>query len=91
MDLGGAMFWAMDLDDFTGNKCDQGKFPLINTAKDIVNGDGSFTRPTTQPTTTVPPLDQSDTARFYCVPCKKKTLKMKAIEYYEFIYLFFSS
>ncbi|CAF4237465.1 unnamed protein product, partial [Adineta steineri] len=37
MNLGGAMFWAMDLDDFRGNKCDEGKFPLINTAKDIVN------------------------------------------------------
>jgi hypothetical protein len=55
MNLGGAMFWAMDLDDFSGAKCGEGKFPLINTAKDIVNGKQPSTRSTTTrntPTTT---------------------------------------
>ncbi|CAF3523000.1 unnamed protein product [Adineta steineri] len=69
MNLGGAMFWAMDLDDFRGNKCDEGKFPLINTAKDIVNGKQPSTRPTTTPTTsttTAIPTDQTNIAAFYC-------------------------
>lgn len=73
MGLGGAMFWAMDLDDFRGNSCDQGKFPLINTAKDIVNGKGSVTRTTTPRTTTTAtpvPAEQSDTAAQYCQNCK---------------------
>ena len=31
--LKGVMFWALDLDDFTGSFCGKGKFPLINAAK----------------------------------------------------------
>jgi chitinase len=70
MNLGGAMFWALDLDDFHGDKCDEGKFPLINTAKDVVNGKNPSTRPTTTRTTTASPPDQSNTAEFYCQNCK---------------------
>ncbi|CAF3765968.1 unnamed protein product [Rotaria magnacalcarata] len=75
MELGGAMFWAMDLDDFRGNKCDEGKFPLINTAKEIVNGKGSPTRPSTTrttPTTTGKATHQSATAELYCLDSKQK-------------------
>ena len=77
MDLGGAMFWTLDLDDFRGNKCDEGKFPLINTAKDIVNGKNPSTRPTTTRTTsatTAKPTDQSETAALYCLNCKYRNI-----------------
>ncbi len=35
--LGGAMFWALDLDDFNGQFCGQGKYPLINSVKSNLN------------------------------------------------------
>ncbi|XP_057243808.1 acidic mammalian chitinase-like, partial [Malurus melanocephalus] len=31
--FGGAMVWALDMDDFTGEFCKEGKYPLINTLK----------------------------------------------------------
>ena len=34
--LRGAMFWAIDLDDFTGQFCNQGKFPLMNAVKSLL-------------------------------------------------------
>lgn len=84
MNLGGAMFWAMDLDDFSGKKCGEGKFPLINTAKEIVNGGEVTTRqPTTRPTTTLAtttkPTDQSNTAAFYCLNCSYNFTKKQKI------------
>ena len=32
--LGGIMFWALDLDDFKGQSCGKGPYPLMNAAKD---------------------------------------------------------
>ena len=31
--LGGAFLWSIDLDDFLGNQCNQGMFPLMSAIK----------------------------------------------------------
>ena len=36
MGLAGVMFWALDLDDFTGRFCNRGKYPLINRAVNFI-------------------------------------------------------
>ncbi|XP_068822222.1 acidic mammalian chitinase isoform X1 [Capricornis sumatraensis] len=47
--FGGAMVWAIDLDDFTGTFCNQGKFPLINTLKDALSLKSAACNASTQP------------------------------------------
>jgi GH18 family chitinase len=37
VDLGGVAAWSMDMDDFSGQFCMQGNFPLITLAKHILN------------------------------------------------------
>lgn len=49
--LMGAMFWALDLDDFSGKHCGQGTFPLINSEKKTLKSNVPPPRPTTPPFT----------------------------------------
>ena len=34
--VAGAMFWALDMDDFTGRVCDKGKYPLLKALSHTV-------------------------------------------------------
>ena len=47
--LAGAMIWSLDLDDFTGNFCNEGKYPLLTAIKATFD---KLTPPTTTRTTT---------------------------------------
>jgi len=48
--LGGAMFWAIPLDDFTGQFCGQGKNPLLTAVKKELGDYTPPPRPTPGPT-----------------------------------------
>lgn len=49
-DVAGAMFWALDFDDFNGQFCNQGKYPLVNAVKNALKGSGGFNPPPVIPT-----------------------------------------
>jgi chitinase len=52
MQLGGVMFWAIDIDDFNGNFCGQGKYPLVKQAYQTFFGE----TPAPEPETTQAPV-----------------------------------
>lgn len=35
------MVWALDMDDFTGSFCNQGRYPLIKTLQTELRGPGA--------------------------------------------------
>ena len=44
------MFWDTALDDFTGNFCNEGKYPLISMFKDCQEPNACTDEPTSPPT-----------------------------------------
>uniref|UniRef100_A0AAZ1X930 chitinase n=1 Tax=Oreochromis aureus TaxID=47969 RepID=A0AAZ1X930_OREAU len=50
--FGGAFVWSLDLDDFAGQFCGQGHYPLISYLRTLLNSDS----PPPPPVTTHPPL-----------------------------------
>ena len=51
--LAGIMWWAVDIDDFDGSFCNQGKYPLMTYAKNVLLSDDPVpTNPGTTPGST---------------------------------------
>jgi hypothetical protein len=56
--LGGAMIWALDLDDFN-NQCGNGKYPILSTINEQLGRLSDYTRPNLLETTAVQALPRS--------------------------------
>nr|XP_048299352.1 acidic mammalian chitinase-like [Myodes glareolus] len=66
--FGGAMIWAIDLDDFTGSFCNQGKFPLTSTLSKALGVYKRCTAPDvpTEPGTSPPENGGSSEGSGFC-------------------------
>ncbi|KAL0970438.1 hypothetical protein UPYG_G00241920 [Umbra pygmaea] len=53
--FGGAAVWSLDLDDFAGQSCGQGNYPLISYLKNVFNNDVPPLQPTNIPGQNLPP------------------------------------
>ncbi|XP_051805850.1 acidic mammalian chitinase-like isoform X1 [Acanthochromis polyacanthus] len=51
--FGGAVVWCLDLDDFAGQFCGQGRYPLISYLRSLLNSDFPL------PTTTLPVFNET--------------------------------
>merc|ERR1719259_886743 len=74
----GGMVWALDLDDFNGETCGQGKYPLMNAIKSVLSGaargspnvrqNAPYPTPYAPPSTTAAPYTPPSTAAPYTPP-----------------------
>ena len=71
------MWWAVDIDDFDGSFCNEGKYPLMTRAKNVwLDGDyiSTTASPTTSPTASTASTSPSQSSKNGKI--KKKRLKI---------------
>jgi len=57
--FGGVMYWSLPLDDFSGSSCNEGRYPLINSANKEFQSSGFGNCPKTGNTPFVTPVPQT--------------------------------
>ncbi|XP_064598526.1 chitotriosidase-1-like [Liolophura sinensis] len=75
--LGGVMIWSLDLDDFSGTYCGQGKFPLTSAMKMTIDNMTLPEIPETTPPKTTEVLRPSSTIRYTTKLLPKTTVSSK--------------
>ncbi|CAF1428369.1 unnamed protein product [Adineta steineri] len=71
LNLGGAMLWSIDQDDYTGLFCNQGEFPFTYRVRDILLSSNTYDEQDTFTTTKVTKL--RTTQKFTFVPIRRNT------------------